>query len=307
MNSTANASQFDAWNGDSGTRWAANADLRDQVLAPVGDAMLAAAQVVPGLNVLDVGCGCGVTTLAAGERVTGSGSAVGVDLSGPMLALARQRAEAGRATNVTFVNGDAQTHPFKPGGADLVISRFGTMFFSDPVAAFRNIASALSDGGRLCMATWQPLAANDWLTVPGAALLKHGELPPSEPGAPGMFAQSDPRVISSTLSEAGFRDIRSEPVEVTFTLGQTVEAALGYLADSGPGRALIDSIPLGPKLDAAMSETRIALEPHLDASGVRLGGGIWITTATRSLERPTRRNTHEGSSGGAARSSDRSN
>ena len=287
MTPGANASQFDAWNGDRGTRWVANADLRDQVLAPVADALLAAAGVVPGLRVLDVGCGCGATTLAVGERVTGTGSALGVDLSGPMLDLARQRAAAGGASNVAFRHGDAQSDPLEPGSVELVISRFGTMFFSDPVAAFRNIATGLSDGGRLCMATWQPLAANDWLVVPGAALLRHGEPPPSEPGAPGMFAQSDPRVIAAVLSQSGFSDVRCEPVEVTFTLGRTVEAALDYLADSGPGRALINSIPLGPKLDVAMSETRIALEPHVDASGVRLGGGIWITTATRTLERPT--------------------
>ena len=207
MTASANASQFDAWNGESGLRWVATADARDRVLAPVGEALLAAAAARPGMRVLDIGCGCGSTTLMAAKSVGNTGSATGIDLSGPMLDLARQRATAAGAVNASFVQGDAQTHAFEPEAADLVISRFGTMFFADPEAAFANIARALRPDGRLCLATWQPLAANEWLTVPGAALLRHTELPATAPDQPGMFAQSDPELVSATLAAAGFADV----------------------------------------------------------------------------------------------------
>ncbi|MET0159245.1 MAG: class I SAM-dependent methyltransferase, partial [Acidimicrobiales bacterium] len=173
MTSTDNTDQREAWNGDSGLRWVADADRRDRVLAPVADALLRAAAPRAGEQVLDVGCGCGVTTLAAGQAVGSSGAATGVDLSAPMLALARERRDDADLRHVEFMEGDAQVHDL--GGLhDLVLSRFGTMFFADPTAAFTNIASALRSGGRLCLATWQPLVANEWLLVPGAVLLQYG-------------------------------------------------------------------------------------------------------------------------------------
>lgn len=280
MTDTANASQFEAWNGDGGQRWVARADERDRVLAPVADALLAAAAPTPGTRVLDVGCGCGATTLMAATQVGDTGSVTGIDLSAPMLEVARQRARAARAVNTTFVHADAQTHAFEPGSVDLVISRFGTMFFSDPDAAFRNIATALTSQGRLCIATWQPLAANEWLAIPGAALLQHADLPPTIHG-PGMFAQSDPDVVTATLRAAGFGTITIDAADVTFTIGRTIDEAVEYLADSGPGQALLETIPEGPAREAALADVRDSLVDHHDPSGVRLGGGIWLITASR--------------------------
>jgi SAM-dependent methyltransferase len=282
MTTIANNDQFEAWNGDSGHRWVARADQRDRVLAPVAEALVGTAAPTPGARVLDVGCGCGATTLAAAARVGDTGSASGIDLSGPMLAVARQRASAARAVNTTFVQGDAQTHRFAPGSADLVISRFGTMFFSDPEAAFANIATALVPGGRLCLATWRPLEANEWLAVPGAALLRHTVMPATT-NEPGMFAQSDPDVVTATLHGAGFEDITMKATDVTFDLGRTLEGAVEYLADSGPGRLMLDSIPQGPARDAALADVRDALVDHQDTAGVRLGGGVWLVTAIRSV------------------------
>jgi len=160
-------------------------------------------------------------------------------------------------------------------------SRFGIMFFSDANAAFANIANALVSEGRLCLATWQPLIANEWLAVPGAALLPHAELPATDPAGPGMFAQSDPAVVSAILSAAGFGDIRIDAAEVTFTIGRTIDEAVEYLADSGPGRALLETIAEGPTREAALSDVRDGLADHHEQSGVRLGGGIWLISATR--------------------------
>lgn len=280
MTDTANASQFEAWNGDGGQRWVVRADERDRVLAPVADALLAAAAPTPGTRVLDVGCGCGATTLMAATQVGDTGSVTGIDLSAPMLDVARRRARAARAVNTTFVHADAQTYGFELGSVDLVISRFGTMFFSDPDAAFRNVATALTFQGRLCLATWRPLAANEWLAIPGAALLRHADLPPTIHG-PGMFAQSDPDVVAATLRAAGFGTITIDAADVTFTIGQTIDEAVEYLADSGPGRTLLEAIPEGPARDAALADVRDSLIGHRDPSGVRLGGGIWLITAAR--------------------------
>jgi SAM-dependent methyltransferase len=279
-----NASQFDAWNGENGLRWVAGADARDRVLAPVAEALLSASAPKPGFQVVDVGCGCGATTLMAAQRIGDAGSAIGIDLSGPMLEVARRRASANGVANATFVHGDAQTHAFEPESADLVLSRFGTMFFADQEAAFANIGRSLRPSGRLCLATWQPLAANEWLTLPGAALLRHTDSPgtPVAPAdLPGMFAQSDPGIVTATLAAAGFSDIDFESTAVDFTLGQTIDEAVAYLADSGPGRMLLETIPEGAARDAALADLHDALAAHHDSSGVRLGGSIWIITATR--------------------------
>ena len=282
MTASANPSQFEAWNGVSGLRWVATADARDRVLAPVADVLLEAAAPEPGMHVVDIGCGCGATTLMTADRIGSAGSVVGIDLSAPMLDVARRRAQAEGAVNASFVQGDAQTHTFEPGSADLVISRFGTMFFADSEAAFTNIGTTLRAGGRLCIATWQPLVANEWLAVPGAAILRHTELPETAPDQPGMFAQSDPYFVSATLAAAGFADITLDATAVELTFGATVDEAVEYLADSGHGRMLLETIPEGAARDAALADVHDALVAHHDDAGVRLGGAIWLVTATRS-------------------------
>ena len=282
MTTIANPIQFDEWNGDNGYRWAARADEHDRVLAPVADALLGAAAPTVGMHVLDIGCGCGATTLIASEYLGKTGSATGIDLSEPMLSVARHRARTAGLRNTTFIDGDAQTHPFEPGTADLVISRFGTMSFSEPETAFRNIATALRPGARLCIATWQPLLANEWLIVPGAALLNHADLPANEPETPGMFAQSDPAIIDLILTAAGFVDIAVEGIELTFDCGPTIDDAVDQLANSGPGRRMLETITAGPRRDVALADVRAALADHIDPiDGVRLGAAIWLTSATK--------------------------
>ena len=282
MTDIANTDQYDAWNGDSGQRWIQDPDRRDQVMAPIADALLAAAALTAGENVLDIGCGCGATTLAAAHTVGANGTVTGIDLSEPMLDVARRRAAAAGLDNVSFVQGDAQTHDLDTRRFDVAISRFGTMFFADPEAAFTNIAASLDPGGRICLATWQPLLANQWLTVPGAALLRYGSIPDTADDAgPGMFAQSEPDLVRQVLADAGYRDIGLQPVEVTLTLGADPEEAAAYLADSGPGRAVLATIPDHDK-PAALDAVRATLADHTDHPGVRLDAGIWIITAVGS-------------------------
>lgn len=282
MTDIANTDQYDAWNGDSGQRWIQDPDRRDRVMAPISDALLASAALTAGETVLDIGCGCGATTLAAADTVGANGTVTGIDLSEPMLDVARRRAAAGGLDNVTVVQGDAQTHDLGSRRFDVAISRFGTMFFADPVAAFTNIAAALASGGRICLATWQPLIANQWLTVPGAALLRYGTLPDSADDAgPGMFAQSEPDLVRRVFADAGYHDIGLLPVDVTLTLGTEPEDAAAYLADSGPGRAVLATIPDHDK-PAALDAVRATLADHTDQNGVHLDAAIWIITALRS-------------------------
>ena len=270
-----NQSQRESWNGDSGRRWVADADRRDAVLAPVAEALLDAAQITAGDAVLDIGCGCGATTLAAAAAAAPHGRAVGIDLSEPMLALARRRTGD---TPAAFRQADAQVDDLGD-GYERVISRFGTMFFDDPIAAFANVAGAALAGGSLCLATWRPLAANPWLVVPGAALLRYGRLPSTDGDGPGMFAQSDPDRIRTTLASAGWTGIRCDGVTVPLRLGEDAEAACDYLVDSGVGRAVLDTVPEVDR-PAALEAVKEVLSEHTGPDGVRLDAAIWITTAT---------------------------
>lgn len=273
-----NAEQHAAWNGESGQRWVATADRRDTVLAPIGDALLQTAALAPGERVLDIGCGCGATTLAAAATSGPTGRALGIDISAPMLALAASRAE--QSPTATFLEADAQTVDLVE-RFDVAISRFGTMFFDDPTAAFANIDRHLTPGGRLVMATWQPLGANDWLVVPGAALLQYTPLPPEAGAAAGsgMFAQSDPETITEVLQAAGLVDITIGPRSVQLCLGATVDDAIEHLIDSGPGRTALEAVRVEDRADALVAVGE-ALPPHHDPRrGVVLDAGVLLTSA----------------------------
>lgn len=282
MIETSNPEQFENWNGEGGERWVADADLRDRVLAPVAERLLDFATIDSGMSVLDVGCGCGVTTLAASGIVGETGHVVGLDLSEPMLTVARTRAAAAAHSNVTFLHGDAQSYPLAAHDFDVAMSRFGTMFFGDPETAFTNIAGSMRSGANIFLATWQPLEANDWLLVPGAALLSHApfeDLPLVDPSAPGMFAQSDPDRITSILESAGFDSIVLEAERVRFNIGDSPADGASYLASTGPGRALLGEIPDGDPTEAAMSDVIAALSEFETDEGVVISGGIWLVAA----------------------------
>jgi len=280
--SRANADQRAAWNGESGERWVANAARRDAVLAPIGDLLAQRAAVGRGERVLDVGCGCGATTLAAAAATGPTGAVVGADLSEPMLEVAHARA-AGLA-HVELRRLDAQTDPLG-GPYDVAISRFGTMFFDDPTAAFTNVARHLVPGGRMCLVTWQPIGANEWLAAPGAALVEHGAVPDEEgvwgadPTGPGMFALSRPETVRRVLEAAGFDDVTSEAHTVPMHLGATVADAVDYVVDTGPGSMLLDTIP-EERREGALAAVRAVFARHLDERGVTLDSGVLLTTAT---------------------------
>jgi SAM-dependent methyltransferase len=278
----ANEQQAEHWNSDEAGHWVAHQVRYDAMLGPFVGRLLAAGRVAGADAVLDVGCGCGATTVAAGRRAA-AGTAVGVDISAVMLAAARRRAAEEHLANVSFMVGDAQTHPFAASGFDVVISRFGVMFFDDPAAAFTNLARAMAPEGRLVFVCWQELARNPFILVPGLAVAGHVALPdPGPPGAPGMFALADPARIESLLAGAGLAEVGIEPVaeEILLGGGGTLADAVGFLRAGGLGRAVLSGADEATR-DRAMAAVGEALKPHATADGVRIGAAAWLVTARR--------------------------
>jgi SAM-dependent methyltransferase len=280
----ANTDQAEHWNtGDAVDHWVVNQDRYDRMLAPFAAMILDAAGLTAGVDVLDVGCGCGGTTLAA-ARLAAPGQAVGLDLSGPMLARARARAGAAGLGNAEFRQGDAQVHPLEPARFGAVLSRFGVMFFTDPVAAFANIRSATKPAGRLVFVCWQPLAANEWLLVPQAALAEH--LPPGDLGSgdgPGMFAFADPGRIRQVLAGAGWRDVTvtAERAPILVAGGGSVDEAVEFQRTATIGRTMLTGASPGTAA-RALASLRDALARHADAEGVHLGAAVWLVQAAAS-------------------------
>jgi SAM-dependent methyltransferase len=282
MTATAtNHEQHDHWSGPEGDHWVTHADRYDRMLAPFADQLMATAAVSRKDRVLDIGCGCGATTIAAAQAAFG-GVAMGVDLSPQMLETATARAHAaGVGDRCRFEVADAQTTDFGGGRFDVAVSRFGVMFFDDPVAAFTNIATALRPGGRLVFCCWQFLEANDWMLVPGAAAAQHVPLPEAATGTgPGPFALADPAQTRATLFGAGFEAIEIDPFTTSMLLGGggTLDETVDFMVASGSGRALLDPAPADARR-AAISAVRDTLAPLVGADGVRLGAGAWVVTA----------------------------
>lgn len=279
-----NAAQVEYWNATAGPRWVAARQALDAQIGPLGEAAMDAARVAPGERVLDVGCGCGATSLELARRVGPTGRVVGIDVSTPMLEVAGEAARRAGLDRLSFVNADAQVHPFAPGSFDLVFSRFGVMFFADPVAAFRNLAAALRPGGRLAFVCWQAALRNPWMTVPMAAALAHMPAPPAAaPDAPGPFAFADTGRVRDILAAAGFADIAIETAEreLAVAAGADLDATVGFLMQLGPlGTALREADPA--LRDRVAAAVRAAVEPYAaPGGGVRLGAAYTIASATR--------------------------
>ena len=278
----ANADQRAYWNRDEARHWVDQQRRYDEMLEPFGAAMLEAASITAAEQVLDIGCGSGATTRLA-ARSARDGAALGIDLSEAMVERARETARAEGVENVSFEVDDAQTRAFEP-AFDCAISRFGVMFFDDPVAAFTNIRRALRTAGRVAVAVWQELAANDWMTVPVGAALAHVPAPNlGAPEAPGPYALADPDRLHAIFDRAGFSDCSIEPFESPMLVGGrgTVDDAVDFLFNTGMGHGLLAdaSSELRTRVVGAVHD---ALSAHATPEGVRLGGAAWVVTATRS-------------------------
>jgi SAM-dependent methyltransferase len=272
MTGIVNTAQAEAWNGYEGEHWASHADRYDAVNNGFNGYVLD--RVGADDRVLDIGCGNGRLTRLAAERAR---SATGVDLSGPMLATAR--AGAAEVPNVTFEQGDVQVHPFAEGGFDLAVSRFGVMFFADPVAAFANVRRALSPGGRLAFLCMTALSGTDLGKVFGAMA---EYLPqPTGPDGSGPTSFADPDRTTAVLTEAGFEDVVCTRVEADQVWGRDVPDAARFIAGWGPVRHHLGMVDDATAAKAKEALTA-ALEPFARPDAVRLRGSAWLVTGRRS-------------------------
>jgi SAM-dependent methyltransferase len=274
-----NADQIAYWNGPGGQRWAARQASQDIVLAPVADALIDRADVKPGERIVDVGCGAGATTVAFAQKVGPSGHVMGIDISGPMLARARENLPAGLSAE--FVLADATIYPFEPARFDLLASRFGVMFFADPARSFANLHKAMRPSGRLAFACWREPRENPFFMAPLQAVYKHApRLPQPGPEDPGPFAFASEARVQRVLGEAGFSGIKMEPVDLSLDIavGRGVDVAVQSALEIGPAaRALAEQPP--EVVAAAKDSIREALMPFVRGQAVPLPASIWIVTA----------------------------
>jgi len=273
-----NQQQVEYWNGAAGDVWVTAQVQLDSSLAPLSELAIEAANIVEGERVIDVGCGCGSTAIAMAQR----GARVwGIDVSAPMLAKAKERASG--LSNVTFSETDAATQHYSA-DHQLIFSRFGVMFFADPVAAFVNLRQGLTDEGRLLFVCWQAAIKNDWIMVAGRAVQPFLSVSDAsdaiDPNAPGPFAFADSDRIHSILNQSGYADIDITSVTPNLTMGQDLDEAMRLQAQIGPVARVIAELQEDKKGEA-IAAARMALGEHQSSTGINLGAAAWIVSARK--------------------------
>lgn len=267
------------WNSDAGHAWVDNQAMLDRMFEPF-ETMLAAA-VAPGEHVLDVGCGTGATTLAIARSAGPAGHGTGIDISAPMIATARIRAtQAGLPAS--FVCADAQDHPFEAAAFDAVVSRFGVMFFADPVAAFANLRRATRATGRLHLYVWRGADENPFMTAAERAAAPLVELPPRQPGQPGQFAFADAARVQAILQAAGWHEVGIDAVDVACTF--PAAGLDSYVSRMGPlGRVLptLDE----PRRHEVLAQVRRAFEPFVRSDTAQFQAACWRIVARADVIR----------------------
>jgi ubiquinone/menaquinone biosynthesis C-methylase UbiE len=277
-----NADQIAYWNGPTGQRWTDRQAMQDILLAPAAQILIERAGPKIGERILDVGCGCGTTTIALAEQVAPSGFVLGIDISEPMLARARERAP--KSLPLSFVLADATVYPFDLQDFDLLVSRFGVMFFAEPAVSFANLRRALRRSARLTFVCWRDPRENPWMTMPLQAIYQHvPKLPQLGPEDPSPFAFASDERVRRILSEAGYRDIALERCDLSIDIanGRGLEGAVDTAMNVGPASRALEGHP--PEVRAAATNSvRELLAPHVRGRSLALSGSIWVVTAGAS-------------------------
>ncbi len=267
------------WNSTMGHAWVSQQAVISDVFTSVTSVSLVAAAAKQGEHVIDIGCGPGDTLLAFARAVGPSGDALGVDVSVPMLEFARHRAAEAGLANVTCALADATTYAFEPRRANLVYSRFGMMFFDDPIKAFTNIRSAMKMGGRLVFVCFRTMPESPWFRVPLEAARPHvPPQPPVDPLAPGMFSLAREDRLRGVLTEAGFREIALNATDVPIH-GKDTTQSMAFITQVGPLPALLENAS-DEQRKRATEAARNALAAQIGADGRGLHVGLWLVSAS---------------------------
>ncbi|HEY0181520.1 MAG TPA: class I SAM-dependent methyltransferase [Rhodopila sp.] len=276
-----NSAQIEYWNDKAAITWTAFQERLDALFQPLTALALDAAAPAVGERAIDVGCGCGATVLALADRVGPTGEVLGLDVSQPMATRARERIAAAGLPNARVTIGDAASFTFSEGRADLLFSRFGVMFFSDPVAAFGNLRTAVRQDGRLLCAAWRPMADNSWFRIPlEAARSLLPPQPPADPDAPGPFAFANPDRTRTILSDAGWRNVTLTRADVPMYLAAAgqLDQAVDFATHVGVlARLLADQDrETRARVREAVGQ---ALKSCDSPAGITLSGSIWLISA----------------------------
>lgn len=275
MDPVVNVEMAQAWNGPEGEGWAREWRRYDRGAQGYHRRLLEAAAGRAGERALDVGCGNGQVTR---DLASAGLSVLGVDLSQQMVARAKELAVD--LPGAGFLVADAQVHPFDESAYDLVVSRFGVMFFDDRTAAFGNLARATRPGGRIALVAWQPMGDNEWLTAIRGALALGRDLPTPPAGAPGPFGLADPESGCATLREVGYTDAAATAMQEAFWAGEDADDAYAFLSRLGVVRGLLEEFP--PEQAAeGLAALRAVVEAHTTDDGVVFRSAAWLYTGTR--------------------------
>ena len=278
---TDNSEQIAEWNGALGQRWVAMQQEIDRIVVPFGDAALKAAAPQPGERVIDIGCGCGDTSIEIARIVGAAGTVLGIDVSQPMLEVARSRGALANCAQLAFLGGDASEAEL-PANTDLLFSRFGVMFFSEPSPAFSHLRKSLRKGGRCVFVCWRAPRDNAWAMTPlSAARTAMGVTPPpADPNAPGPFAFADEARLRAILTSAGFGAIDVRRFDAALSLGATPRSAAENVVQIGPVSRFVRDVGV-LHLPTILDAVERALAPLAAPDGhVRLNGSTWIVSAT---------------------------
>ncbi len=269
------------WAGQSGERWLTNADRFEEMLEPIGQALIELAAFQPGEQIIDVGCGAGATSISIAQKVGSAGAVTGLDISPVLVAEATKRAQMLGLENLNFVLGDAAIAELSLGQADCVVSRFGIMFFSDPHAAFAHLHGFLKPGGRMVFACWAPLLQNLWMLEVRNIIDTHYPLPTPVPRAPSPFAFDEPVYVQEILRSAGFKDVRVSLWENNLSVGgagSNAESAAEFLLKALGIAQLPEDLPAAIGI-AVHTDLKERLRMFETEEGVKMPAAAWLISA----------------------------
>jgi len=272
--------QKELWNGHAGHAWAENQEILDQMFKPFEELLVDAISSNAGGRILDIGCGAGSTTLAIARRLGTKGYCMGIDISTPLIEVARSRASL-ESSSADFICADAQTHAFETGSFDAIISRFGVMFFADPIIAFANLRRVANHCAELRFIAWRDTAENPFMTTAERAVASLLPSPPTRQRcAPGQFAFADQSHVRAILEQSGWAEIDIEPIDATCTMPE--KHLVRYFANLGPVGLMLQEAEEKTR-NLVLQTVRAAFNPYVRGDEVRFCAACWMVSARASF------------------------